>query len=216
MTNPTFLEQFGFVPGTFVGNPDLEPEESKGWDVGFSQSLFDAAVMVDVTYFDVLLDNEIANSFPSVINLSGESGRQGVELSADWQISPDTVLNANYTYTDAHEPAGIEVRRPEHMGSIRIAHSFLAGRGNLAAGAVYNGESFDSDFRNFFTNGFIAERTEIDSYTTVNVSAAYAFNDALEAYVRVENLFDGNNTDQIGYALPGRTAFAGLRYSFSR
>ncbi len=216
VTNPTFLEQFGFVPGTFVGNPDLEPEESAGWDVGVSQTLFDAALLLDVTYFDVVLDNEIASSFPSVINLNEESDRQGVEFSADWQISPDTVLNANYTYTDAQEPAGIEVRRPEHMGSIRIAHSFLAGRANLAAGAVYNGDSYDSDFRNFFTNGFVTERTEIDSYTTVNVNAAYAFTDALEVYVRVENLFDENNTDQIGYALPGRTAFAGLRYSFTR
>ncbi len=216
VTNPTFLEQFGFVPGTFVGNPELEPEESTGWDVGVEQVLFKGALLVDVTFFDVALDNEIANSFPSVINLAGESNRQGVEFAADWQPSEQTSLKVNYTYTDAEEPAGVEVRRPKHMASVNVAHSLFDGRANLAAGAVYNGESFDSDFRNFFTNGFVAERTEIDNYTTVNVNASYAFSDALEIYVRIENLFDADNSDQIGYALPGRTAFAGLRYSFAR
>jgi vitamin B12 transporter len=216
VTNPTFFEQFGFVPGTFVGNPDLEPEESKGWDVGVEQVLFDGALLVDVTWFDVALDKEIASSFPSVINLSGESSRQGIEFSADWQPSEQTSLNINYTYTDAEEPAGIEVRRPKHMASLNVVQLLFDGRANLAIGALYNGESFDSDFRNFFTNGFIAERTETDSYTTVNVNARYAFNEAFEVYVRIENLFDADNSDQIGYALPGRTAFAGLRYSFAR
>jgi len=216
VTNPTFVEQFGFVPGTFVGNPTLEPEESKGWDVGVEQVLFNGALLLDVTFFEVSLDNEIASSFPTVINLADESNRQGVEFSGLWQPSEQTSLSANYTYTDAEEPAGVEVRRPKHMASVNVAHSLLNGRANLAAGAVYNGESFDSDFRNFFTNGFVAERTEMDNYTTVNVNASYAFSDTLEIYVRIENLFSADNRDQIGYALPGRTAFAGLRYSFAR
>src|SRR5690606_26164341 len=28
VTNPTFYEQFGYFPGTFIGNPGLKPEES--------------------------------------------------------------------------------------------------------------------------------------------------------------------------------------------
>ncbi|XOV82677.1 MAG: TonB-dependent receptor [bacterium] len=216
VTNPTFLEQFGFVPGTFVGNPSLEPESSDGWDVGISQVLFDSTLRLNVTYFAAELDNEIASSFPTVVNLAGESDRQGVEFVADWQVSDGTMLNVSYTYTDAREPAGREVRRPQHMASIRAAHAFLAGRGNLSAGAVYNGASFDSDFRNFFINGFVAERAELDSYVTLNVNASYNFSEALEVYLRVENLLDEDNADQIGYALPGRTAFAGVRYSFTR
>ncbi|MCR9259390.1 MAG: TonB-dependent receptor [Pseudomonadaceae bacterium] len=216
VTNPTFFEQFGFVPDTFVGNPALEPEQSKGWDAGIAQVMFDGALVFDLTYFEADLDDEIASSFPSVINLTSKSDRQGVELSADWQPSEQVSLNANYTYTDAEEPAGIEVRRPEHMASLNVAYATLDDRLNLAASAVYNGNSFDSDFRNFFTNGFIAERTEIDRHTTVNTNVSYAFSEALEVYLRIENLFDEDNSDQIGYASPGRTAFAGLRYRFAR
>ena len=31
---PTLYEQFGFIPGFFVPNPDLKPETSFGWDAG--------------------------------------------------------------------------------------------------------------------------------------------------------------------------------------
>ena len=34
--NPTLVEQFGFF-ADYVGNPDLKPEESKGWDIGIEQ-----------------------------------------------------------------------------------------------------------------------------------------------------------------------------------
>ena len=31
---PGMFEQFGSVLGDFVGNPNLQPEESRGWDAG--------------------------------------------------------------------------------------------------------------------------------------------------------------------------------------
>ena len=41
VTNPTFFDLFGFDPGSFAGNPNLEPEKSDGWDVGVEQALFE-------------------------------------------------------------------------------------------------------------------------------------------------------------------------------
>ena len=34
IANPTFFELFGFIPGSFDPNPNLKPEESRGFDVG--------------------------------------------------------------------------------------------------------------------------------------------------------------------------------------
>src|SRR5690606_40156272 len=48
--NPTLFDQFGFIPGQWRGNPDLEPEESFGWDVGIEQTFWDNRAVVDVTY----------------------------------------------------------------------------------------------------------------------------------------------------------------------
>ena len=52
LKQPTFTELFGFFPDSFVGNPQLTPEESTGWDIGLEQQVWDGRVRFDVTYFD--------------------------------------------------------------------------------------------------------------------------------------------------------------------
>ncbi len=212
ITNPTFFEQFGFVPGTFVGNPDLNPEKSTGWDVGIEQRFADGALVVDLTYFDADLEDEIQSLFPSVVNLAGDSERSGVELAATYQPDPQTYLTFEYTYTDADEPGGQEVQRPEHKASLSAARSFLDNKLRLTGSVVYNGEKLDNDFRNFFINGFVAERTELDSYVLVNVGAAYEVAEGIEVYVRAENVFDEDYEEVLGYATPGSSVYGGVRF----
>ena len=50
VTNPSFIEQFGFVVSTFQPNPNLMPESSVGWDAGWEQTLWNGRVVVDLTY----------------------------------------------------------------------------------------------------------------------------------------------------------------------
>ena len=215
VTNPTFFEQFGFVPGTFVGNPDLEPEESKGWDLGIEQIFLDQTLIVDLTYFDADLKDEIQSIFPSVVNIDGDSDRRGVEVSVTYQPTDNTSIVANFTYTDADEPGGEEVRRPENTASLSVAHQFMDKRASISGNVIFNGEMLDTDFRNFFSNGFVAERTQLDSYTLFNLKASYALTDALEIYLRVENIFDENYVEVISFATPGRTAYVGMQFRFA-
>jgi vitamin B12 transporter len=49
ITNPNFIEQFGFFVGTFIGNPSLKPEQSLGWDAGIEQSFWGGRLVTDVT-----------------------------------------------------------------------------------------------------------------------------------------------------------------------
>ncbi len=213
IVNPTFFEQFGFVPGIFTGNPDLKPERSTGWDVGIEQAFGDGRTVVDLTYFDADLQDEIQSVFPSVLNLAGDSERKGVELGLSYRAAPATLLTAHYAYTDASEPGGEEIRRPEHTASLTASHRLLNARLTLSGSVVYNGEQLDSDFRNFFTNGFMTERTELDAYTLVHLSAAYRIRENLEVYFRLENVFDEDYEEVLSYATPGRSVFAGIRFS---
>ena len=216
VTNPTFFEQFGFTPGFFTGNPDLEPESSTGWDAGIAVNLADANMAFDLTYFDADLEDEIISVFPSVDNASEDSERQGMELTASWQPGPNTMIDLAYTYTDAEGPTETEVRRPEHTASLTAVQRALDERLMLSATLIYNGSQFDSDFRNFFTNGFVAENTELDSYTLFNLQGRYILAPGIEAYARIENLFDEDYTEVIGYATPGRAVFLGVELTFQR
>ena len=48
----------------------------------------------------------------------------------------------------------------------------------------------------------------------VNAQLGYAFDNGVDAYVRVENLFDTDYEPIPGYETSGRAAYFGLRASF--
>ncbi len=213
VTNPTFFEQFGFVPGRFTGNPNLMPEESEGWDVGIEQTMLEGALVLDLTYYQADLEHEIQSLFPSVVNGGGESDRRGIEMHFDYRPSASTLVRGAYTYTDADEPGGQAVRRPAHTASLLVDQRWLDNRLGVGASLVYNGEQFDNDFRNFFAT-FAAERTPLRGYTLVNLNVRYQVLDTLEIYARVENITDEDYEEAISFATPGRSAYAGLRFRF--
>src|SRR6185503_13470016 len=135
VTNPGFIEQFGFLTSTFVPNPSLVPESSIGWDAGWEQTVWNGRVVVDVTYFNSRLENEIVLvSLPlfksSVRNLTGTSTREGVETTAKFRPFDWLTLAGTYTYTDARDDKGIqEIRRPKHAASGTATVLFAEGRG---------------------------------------------------------------------------------------
>lgn len=212
VTNPTFFEQFGFIPGSFVGNPDLLPEKARGFDVGVEQLLFDDRLLVDVTYFNSNLTDEIIDVYPSVENDLGKSKRQGVELSARWHMAGLDV-GGSYTYLDATDPDGSnEVRRPKHQASFDVSGRFGPDeRGTFSAGVIYNGAMLDNDYRNYFNNGFLLEKSRLDSYTVVRLAASYRVTDTVELFGRLENAFNETYQQTISYATPGRAVHGGVR-----
>jgi vitamin B12 transporter len=217
VTNPTFFDQFGFVPGTYVGNPDLRPEKSDGWDVGIEQSFADGRMAIDVTWFDADLEDEIISVFPSVVNQSGASQRDGVEVALSGQPTDRITVAAAFTYTDASDPDGTEeVRRPPRTASLDVAYRTAGDRGTIYAGVIYNGRMLDTDFRNYFANGFVAEKSPVDAFTLVNIGGYFDITERLQVFGRVDNLLDEDYQASIGYNTPGRAAYAGIRYRFDR
>lgn len=79
MINPSFFEQFGYIPGTYVGNPNLKPEETEGFDIGVEQTWLNGSLVADLTYFQSTLENEIGG-FSTPVNSTAKSDREGVEL----------------------------------------------------------------------------------------------------------------------------------------
>jgi vitamin B12 transporter len=214
VTNPTFFEQFGFVPGQFVGNPDLLPEKAKGFDVGVEQRLFDDKLLLDATYFTATLKDEIVSIYPSVENDLGESDREGVELTARVNLGSIS-FGGSYTYLDATDPDGTEeVRRPKNQASFDITGRFGAhDRASFSAGVIYNGQMLDNDFRDYFNHGFVAEKTPLTSYTVARLSGAYRITDRVELFARLENAFDEDYEEALSYATPGRAAYGGVRFT---
>ena len=210
VTNPTMIEQFGFFP-PFVGNPSLVPESSVSWDAGVEQAFLDGALVVDVTYFSAVLEDEIVTRFiggaSTPINLFGESTRHGVEVSTTWMPTPDWEFIGSYTYMKSEEPTGIaEIRRPEHQASFTATRIFADGRARASVNAIYNGEMPDTVFT--FP---VAGRVILDDFLVVDVSASYQVRDGIEIYGRVENLLDEDYQEIFSFETAGVAAYAGVR-----
>ncbi|ESR26450.1 TonB-dependent receptor plug domain-containing protein [Lutibaculum baratangense] len=216
ITNPTFTEQFGYYPDSFIANPDLKPEESFGWDVGIERSFFDGRMTADITYFNATLRDEITTIYlPSglstAVNQSGKSPREGVEFAFTARPVEGLSVTAAYTYLSARNPDGsAEIRRPRHSGSVSAVYTFAEGRANVFADVVFNGRMQDDSYVNYFVD-FSAERVILDDYVVVNVGGEYRVNDRLAVFGRVENLFDEEYENVFGYNTAGITGYAGLR-----
>lgn len=207
---PSLFEQFGVVPGIFTPNPDLLPEESEGWDAGVEKSMFGDRLIVDVTYFEQNLENEIFSPFfGPPVNLVGESTRQGIEVTASVRPHEKIEIVGAYTYLEAEEPDGREeVRRPTHSGSVNAAYRFAGDRGSVNLGVIYNGDMEDVVFDAFT---FAQGRRTLDSYVVVNLAMHYDVRPNVRIFGRVENLFDEDYEEVFGYNTPDVAAYGGVR-----
>jgi vitamin B12 transporter len=212
-TRPGLIDQFGVFPGFFVGNPNLRPESSFGWDAGWEQTWLAGKVVTDVTYFDVRFTDKIITvptgmgSTTTEINASGVSPRTGVETTA--KVNPVTwmTLATSYTYTDARLPDGApEVRQPRNKGSVSLTTHWLENKLHVTTGLMFNG-----DMPDFFFGTFPASTVFLPAYTVVNASISYDVAPGAQIYVRVQNLFNANYEQVFSFRSQPFIAYAGLR-----
>jgi vitamin B12 transporter len=214
IAQPTFYELYGFFQGFFVGNPDLRPEHSRGWEVGARWRR--GGLSLGLTGFKSRLSDEIVDVFdPSTFlsssaNAVGRSRRRGVEAETSYAQGSFN-LGFNYTFLDAEEQkvAGAalvrEIRRPRHSANLFATGSI--GRFDLGGSLAYVGSRTDVDFE--LTP---AQTVKLHDYLLASLKIGWRVTEAVEAYVRGENLFDADYQDTVHYNTPGRTIYAGLRF----
>jgi len=221
---PTFTERYGYFEDYFIGNPDLKPESSQGWEIGFDTRWSEERYQLQLVYFNQDLQDEIDGFvfdpdtfFFTAKNKDSDSTRKGIEAVLDARLGKSFTLIATYTYTDAREENVLgekvpEVRRPKHLASLSANYYFANSRGNLNLKVNYSGSQQD-DFFSPIT--FVSERVDIDPYTVVNLAGSWKLTQSLDLTGRVTNLFDKQYEEVLGFVRPGRGVYAGLKGRFN-
>ncbi len=228
---PTFYDRFGFSFGglfspTFIGNAALEPETSRGWEIGVSQTLLEERLVIGATYFNERLRDEIDGfvvdpvSFTATaVNLDGRSRRDGVELTGHAVLMPRLELRANYTWLDATQPdraAGgeiEEIRRPRHQVASSLSWTSADRRGSLDLHLTHTGEREDDTFLPPF---YAPDRVTLDPYTLLGLSGHYRVSSQMTLFARVENMIDDDYQDVFGFETEGLGAWLGVRFETPR
>jgi vitamin B12 transporter len=217
---PDFFQSFG-VSGGAIGNPDLEPERSRTFDLGIEQRFAAGRVAATATYFHHDYLDQIAFTLTDFVNFTGtyvnlgKTRAQGVEVEVQAAPTPALALSAHYTYLDGEVIVSANdfdpvyaagqplLRRPKHQGG--LSARWTAGRVSLGATIVAVGERSDSDFSGLGL-------TENEGYTRLDARARVRIVRGLEAFVAGENLADSAYQEALGYPALGRTFRAGLRF----
>jgi vitamin B12 transporter len=208
---PTLSQMFqNFPEFDFYGNPDLKPESSVGYDVGFEQAVAGNAVRFGATYFHNDIKNLITDNadFTSLANV-GRAVTQGVESFASYQPLQTLTFRLDYTYTEATDEVADEelLRRPKHVGSLNAAWH-ASTRLSLNATVRSVGSWIDGN------RDFSIPRLTAPGYTVVDVAASYDITTHLALYARVDNLFDRHYENPVGFLGPSLGAFAGVKAKF--
>lgn len=205
---PSLDELYGSYSFTnYYANPDLEPEESEGWEIGFEQGFEKGRWTFGATYFHTDTENLIAYAGacsplqPCMINIPGSTVREGVEVSAGAKISPLLTLTASYTYIDTE-------RGDTGTRIVRIPrHTFTAGLDMKPMDKVH------ANVVARYVADTIDGGTDLDDYVLLNAKISYEFKPGWKAYVRGENLLDQDYQTVLGYGTSGLSVYGGIQFA---
>jgi len=190
-----------------VGNPDLDPEMSLGWDAGIEQALFSERVTVGATYFASRVEDQIefANGYENVSRVDSE----GVEVYASCRPVDMLRLTASYTRTEAKDhDSGQQLTRVPKDRAALAASADLSRRVNVSTTVICTG-AFDD--RYYDASMFTSVDARVESSVVVNLAANVAVSDRVTVFGRIDNLFDEDYETVYGFGTAGVSGYGGLK-----
>ncbi len=217
---PTLVESFSTSP-FFRGNPNLLPERSNSFDAGIEQHFGAGLGVLEITYFENRFRNQIGftttnfTTFEGTFFNIGKTRARGVEtvvhaeLLHRWEISGGyTFLNSRVVEsTSAFDPVfakGQELfRRPRHSGYADLR--WKPGSWTFGATGIFVGRRVDSDFSGLGI-------TRNPGYGIVNFLASCRLSDFSSFFAAVNNAFDEEYMEVLGFPALRRHFRIGLRF----
>jgi len=205
---PTLNDLFYQDPYGSRGNPDLKPEESTGYDIGFEQWLGEKTVRISTSYFFNDFENlidwvEYAPWAYEPRNISSAETK-GWEFGFDVKPHKSLLLSASCTILDTEDKAtGNKLaRRPENKGSFSINWTPGIADFNLSVEKV--GKRWDD-----------SDNTEkLKSYTKVDLATSFDVSKNLTIFGRGENLLNEDYEESSGYGTAGLSYYGGIKAKF--
>ena len=206
---PTLNELYQNYPAFgYFANPNLRPEESAGYDVGFEQPFLNDRIRVGSTYFHNNITNLITENatFTTDVNV-GKAATYGDESFVSYKVNEQLNFRADYTYTIAQDLITNKelARRPKNKATLQ-ANWTPMDKLHLSGTILYVGPWSD-------INPLTYAPQTASGYTTVNLAASYDVNAQTSVFAHVDNLFNRQYEDPLGFLRPGLGVYAGVRVS---
>ncbi|MES2608018.1 MAG: TonB-dependent receptor [Pseudomonadota bacterium] len=195
------------------GNSSLNPEKSKGFDIGAEQVIIEKRARGGITYFEQDLDDLISNVSITkeqwiYMNIS-KAKTYGVESFVETKLgardAPPITLRVEHTFLHAKNTLQKTqlLRRPMHKITAHVLWQVTEPL-LLGAGLIHYGKRSDLDATVF-------NRVYRKGPTVLRLWGSYQVNQKTEFFGRVENAGNSHYEYPEGFAAPSMAVYAGVR-----
>lgn len=191
--------------GEFGANADLEPETNRTIETGLEYQTR-GGLRMNLLYFSRKEDNFVFfdNISFQYLNAEDTVDVQGAEFEIDGQALEVLSFSANYTFTERKGDNAIRI--PKHKVNASLAYSLSE---NTLASATYSytGQRADTDFNSF-------NDVALDPYSLFGLGISHeVLNNRLRLFFNIENLFNTDFTEVVGFTTRGRNMRFGLSFT---
>ena len=192
--NPTIREMYMFPPQ----NPELKPERTLNYELAYKQRMLDGDLNIGANLYYITGENVIMllreNGRPLNTNVDKVENK-GVELMADYRLSPHWQVNANYSLLHMEYPV---IGAPEHKAYVG-AHTHY-GRVSFTTGLQYVAG----------LHTVVGSAGEEQEFLLWNMTANYRLNSDVAFFVKGENLLGQQYEVNYGFPMPKATFMGGV------
>ncbi|WP_218048112.1 ligand-gated channel protein [Proteus mirabilis] len=223
----------GRYDAVIYGNPDLKPEKSVTEEIGIiwdNRDNLNASITIYNTDFkDKIMERRVCDKdsskpckasdgfghvydFVSTRENVDKANMRGVEVTANWIISPEWNLAANYTFTDTEQKSGDFKGKPLNKQPRHMANATLNWE-TTPEMETWARINFRGKTSEYLSRTSMSKSTP--SYAFVDVGTSYSLTKQLNLIGGVYNVFDRRiERDNYGSTLEGRRYNIGLNYNF--
>ncbi len=197
------------------GNLALTPEKNSTVESGFEVALLNKKVTLNTVCFYREENNSIGFYTDPVtwasnyVNVTGTYNAKGIETMLIISASEKLKFNANYTFTQVEEP--LQRLIPKHKGNLSLDYEFSE-KASFNLAYQYVDKRKDA-----FFDGGTYETTPVilDAYQLLNAIGNFKIiKNRLSVFASVNNIFNENFTEGVGYSTRGRNFKVGLNVMF--
>lgn len=197
------------------GNLALTPEKNNTIELGFEKDLVNKKIQFNSVCFYREENNSIGFYTDPVtfasnyVNIEGAYNAKGFETMLSIVATNKLKFNANYTFTDMEEP--LKRLIPKHKTNFSIDYDY-------SEMASFNlSYQYVNQRKDAFFDGGTYETTpvQLDSYQLVNAIGNFKIiKNRFNLFISVNNIFNANFTENIGYSTRGRNFKLGVNIIF--
>lgn len=221
-----------------IGNPDLEPETSTNYEVGFAYNNVELGFGTSLMLFHTQYKDKIAedrycespngdrndpstwvcpfggnnyNFLSTSMNID-EAVMQGAELTLDYLFRPDLKLTTSYTYTESEQKTGDFKGEPLNKQPKHMVNAMLDWQATRKLGAWLQG-NYRSETSDYLSRTSMSEGTP--GYGFFDAGVVYKLTETVTVKGGLYNIANKEVTNEdFGVVLDGRRVTVGMTVDF--